>query len=113
MVEQLKSSWTSRITVRRQSPKDMGVREVHVYLDGQRVGMLLNTEALTLDVAPGPHTVKVDNTLFRKSLNVTLGVGEHATFMTANYAGPGTFSILMFLMGGNLIYLSLEREGTK
>lgn len=112
VVEQLKSSWTSRITVRRTSPKDMGVREVYVFLDGQRIGLLHNTQELTVEVPPGPHTLKVDNTLFRKSLDFTLAVGEHAIFTTANYAGPGTFSILMFFMGGNLIYLLLEREGT-
>ena len=110
VIDGLRASWTSRVTVRRQSPRDMGIREVAVILDGQKIAVLKNGEEVTVDVQPGPHTLKVDNTLFKKSLDFTLNVGEHASFMTANYAGRATFSILMFLMGGNLIYLLLERE---
>ncbi len=110
VVEQLRNSWTSRVTVRRQSPTDMGVREVAILLDGQKIASLRNGETVTVDVPPGRHTLKADNTLFKKTLEFTVAVGEHASFMTANYAGKATFSILMFLMGGNLIYLLLERE---
>jgi len=110
IVDELRASWTSRVTVRRQSPNDMGVREIAVYLDGERVAWLRNGEEVTVDVPPGPHTLKVDNTLFKKTLDFTVTVGEHVSFMTANYAGKATYSMLMFLFGGNLIYLLLERE---
>ncbi len=110
IVDELRAAWTSRVTVRRQSPNDMGVREIAVLLDGERIAWLKYGEEVTVDVPPGPHTLKVDNTLFKKQLAFDVSVGEHATFLTSNYAGRATFSMLMFLMGGNLIYLSLERE---
>ncbi|MGE0393751.1 MAG: hypothetical protein AB7I25_11125 [Vicinamibacterales bacterium] len=113
VIDQLRTAWTAQVTVRRQSPKDMGVREVAILLDGQKIASLRNGEAVTVDVAPGPHILKADNTLFKKTLAFTVGVGEHASFMTANYAGRATYSILMFLMGGNLIYLLLERESLR
>ena len=37
-------------------------------------------------------------------------VGEHASFVAANRPGFGTYSILAFLLGGQLIYLTVERE---
>lgn len=113
VVDQLRNSWTARVTVRRQSPTDMGVREIAILLDGEKIASLRNGEVVTVDVPPGPHTLKADNTLFKKTLQFTLGVGEHASFMTANYAGKATFSMLMFLLGGNLIYLMLEPEGVR
>ena len=113
IVDELRASWTARVTVRRQASNDMGVREIAVYLDGARVAWLRYGEEVTVDVPPGPHTLKVDNTLFKKKLDFTVAVGEHASFMTANYAGKATYSLLMFLMGGNLIYLRLERESVR
>jgi len=113
IVDELRASWTARVTIRRQSSNDMGVREIAVYLDGEQVTWLRYGEEVTVDVPPGPHTLKVDNTLFKKKLDFTVTVGEHASFMTANYAGKATYSLLMFLLGGNLIYLLLERESVR
>lgn len=110
VMDQLKTSWTSRITVRRQSPKDIGIREVYVRLDDKDIGVLKATQELTVDVEPGPHTLVVTNQLFTKRLTFTLAVSEHAHFLTVNKAGPGTFGVAGFLLGANLIYLSLERE---
>ncbi len=106
----LRHAWTSRVTVRRQSSDDIGLREIYVLLDGEEVAMLKPGQEFTQDVKPGPHRLRVHNTLFRKTLDFTVKVGEHATFMTVNREGFGTYSIAAFFLGGMPIYLSLERE---
>jgi hypothetical protein len=110
LIEQLKGSWTARLTVRRQSRLDIGIRDIYVSLDGERLAMLEPGQEVSREVVPGPHRLRVHNTLFWKTFDFTLKVGEHASFMAANRAGRGTFSIFAFLIGGMVIYLSVERE---
>ena len=110
IIDELKSSWTARVTVRRQSKKDIGIREIYVSLDGESLAMLHAGQEVTREVAPGPHRLRVHNTLFWRTIEFTVTVGEHASFMAINRAGFATFSILAFLIGGNLIYLTVERE---
>jgi hypothetical protein len=110
IIAELKASWTSRITVRRRSKDDIGIRDIHVILDDEPIAVLLAGQEVTREVVPGPHRLKVHNTLFRKKLEFTVTVGEHASFMTVNRAGFGTYSVLAFLLGGMPIYLSVERE---
>ncbi len=110
VLDQLKSSWTATLTVKRQSPEDIGYREVIVSLDGESLATLRHGDAVTKDLPPGPHRLHVHNTLFRKTIDFTLTVGEHAIFRTMNRAGFGTYSVLAFFIGGGPIYLSVERE---
>src|SRR4051812_25344587 len=37
LIEQLQDSWTARITVRRQSVEDTGLRQIYVSLDSERI----------------------------------------------------------------------------
>lgn len=110
IIDELKSSWTATLTVKRQSPEDIGYREVIVSLDGDALATLRHGDAVTRDLPPGKHRLHVHNTLFRKTIDFTLTVGEHATFRTMNRAGFGTYSVLAFFIGGGPIYLSVERE---
>jgi len=110
IVEELKSSWKATITIRRTSRSDIGHREIFFKLDDQDLGMLRFGEELTQEVEPGPHRLKADNTLFRKTLDITLTVGEHATFTAINRAGFGTYSVFAFFIGGGPIYLTFERD---
>ena len=36
IIDQLKASWTARVTVRRQSKEDAGIRDIYVSLDDGR-----------------------------------------------------------------------------
>jgi hypothetical protein len=114
IIRELKSSWKSAITIRRQCKDDCGYREIFVSLNGEFVGYLSHGDAITREIAPGSHRLQAHNTLFRKQIDVTLQVGEHASFTTANREGFGTYSIWAFLigfLGAGPLYLTLEREG--
>jgi hypothetical protein len=99
----------ARITVARQSPQDIGYRQVFVSLDGKDLALLRHGEAATCEVEPGRHLLRVHNTLIRKKVELDLRPGEHARFTAVNRAGWGTYS-LGALLGVGPIYLSFERE---
>jgi hypothetical protein len=113
VIRELQESWTASITVRRQSKEDVGYREIHVLLDGEKIGILQHGDTLTREVNPGTHRLQAHNTLFKKTLDFTLGVGEHASFTAVNRAGWGTYSVWAFwigFLGAGPFYLTLERE---
>jgi hypothetical protein len=110
IVEQLKASWTARVTVRRQSKSDIGIREIHVSLDDEPLGILKAGQEVSREVPPGKHRLRVHNTLFWRTREFTVQVGEHASFMATNREGWGTYSIVALFIGGMMIYLTLERE---
>ncbi|MBS1816695.1 MAG: hypothetical protein JSU08_02090 [Acidobacteria bacterium] len=110
LIAQLKASWTSRVTVRRQSKDDVGFRDIYVSLDDERIAVLYNGQEVSREVKPGRHRLRVHNTLFWKTIDFELQVGEHASFMVVNRRGFGTYSILAYLIGANILYLTVERE---
>ena len=110
VVDELERSWASVVTVRRQSKEDVGYRDIYVDLDGEQIAILHAGDEVTREVKPGHHRLKAHNTLFRKTLDMNLAPGEHATFTVINKAGFGTYSVLAFFLGGGPLYLTLERE---
>jgi len=110
VIDDLRSSWTATVTVKRQSKEDVGYREIIVSLDGEALAVLKHGDIVSRDLPPGRHQLHVNNTLFRKTVDFTVSVGEHATFSTVNRAGFGTYSVLAFFLGGGPLYLSVTRE---
>jgi len=110
IIAQLKASWTSRITVRREVLGDIGIREIYVSLDGESLAMLLPGQDVSREVPPGSHRLRVHNTLFWKTIDFTVTVGEHASFVAANRKGFGTYSFFAYLLGCNVIYLTVKRD---
>jgi hypothetical protein len=113
IVRGLERSWKAVITVRRQSKGDVGYRDVYVSLDGKSLGILQHGDVITRETTPGAHRLRAHNTLFWKTLEFTLGVDEHASFIAVNRAGFGTYSVLAFFLGflgAGPFYLTFERE---
>jgi hypothetical protein len=98
----------ARLTVTRDHPRDTGQRHVLVYVDDRKVGALLPGQSLTREVPAGRHRLKAHNTLFGKTLEVSVEEGGHARFRTANVPGP--LSWLVFVLGAGPVYVVLEPE---
>ena len=98
----------SSITVTRTSEEDFKQRQLIVYLDGERIATLLFGDSVTRDVEPGPHRLRVSNTLVWKTVDFTLGPGEQAYFEAVNRAGFGTYPMLLILGVGPL-YVTVRR----
>ena len=99
----------AQITIRRESPNDVGFREIFVSLDGEQIAILKPNDAVTVTVTPGAHRLRAHNTLFWKTHDVVLRPGEHARFTAVNRAGFGTFGFMTFL-GASPLYLTFERD---
>jgi len=99
----------AHITIHRESPDDVGIREIFVSIDGKQVAILAPHETFTAEVTPGPHHLRADNTLFSKTQDLVLRAGEHARFVAINKAGFGTF-LSMIVLGASPLYLTFQRD---
>jgi len=98
----------ARLVVARTLANDVGQRQVYVSLDGEDLATLLFGQSITRDIAPGPHRLKLNNTLVRKSIDFTASPGEQVEFRLANRAGRFAMPFLA-LMGVAPLYLTVER----
>ena len=98
----------ARITVRRNSPTDVGQRQVMLSIDGKPLFTLLHGQWATREIEPGSHTLKANNTLVTRTIDFALEPGGHAEFLTANIAGRWAFSALA-LLGVGPMGLVLEK----
>jgi hypothetical protein len=99
----------AQITIRRNAPEDVQMRQIIVKLDGERVAELLYGETVTIPVAPGHHKLRVDNTWNWKTLELDLAAGDHPRFLTMSRAGKLT-AFLAFTLGAGPMYVSIQPE---
>ena len=100
----------SSVTISRTHQSDFGVRQLIVTLDGERLGDLRFGDAMSRDVAPGEHTLRVSNTLVWKTVSFAVKPGEQVRFEAINRAGRLTYPMLVILGAGPL-YVTLRRVG--
>jgi hypothetical protein len=101
-------SLPASVTTTRTSQDDLGSRQLIVRIDGNRVGTLLWGDSLTCELQPGPHRLRVSNTLVWKTVEFTLAPGEQAFFEAVNRFGPGSV-LLTMLLGAGPLYVTLRR----
>ncbi|MEZ5319562.1 MAG: hypothetical protein R2752_19335 [Vicinamibacterales bacterium] len=97
------------MTISRAHPRDIGTRQVFARLDGGPYVPLVYGEALTMEIQPGAHRLRLHNTLFWRTIDFTVESGEHLEFITINWASWFTMTTAMWL-GTGLIYLKVERR---
>jgi hypothetical protein len=96
------------VTTTRTSPADLKTRQLIVWMDDKRVATLLWGDSVTCELEPGPHRLRISNTLFRKTIDFTLAPGEQAFFEAINHLGPGSVLVTM-LFGAGPLYLTVKR----
>jgi hypothetical protein len=84
----------TRLTIHRTSDQDCRDRQVIFSLDGRRISQLLYGQTLTLDIEPGPHRLRANNTLVWKTVEFLAPAGAHVHFTCINYAPTGMFYML-------------------
>ena len=100
---------TARVTVRRQSPEDVRMRQLVASVDGRNGATLLHGDSVTIEIEPGPHRLRVHNTLVWKTVRFDAAPGEHVRFSAVNRAGFGTYSMIG-LLGAGPLYVTVTRE---
>ncbi len=96
------------VTISRDHPEDVQQRQIYARVDDRPNHTLVFGDCVTIDVPPGDHVLKVNNTLYWKSVRFTVGEGEHAHFRLANSAGAFAFGALAVLGVGPL-KLTIEK----
>ncbi|HUR35282.1 MAG TPA: hypothetical protein VM032_15870 [Vicinamibacterales bacterium] len=98
----------ARLLITRSSARDVRNRQIFVSLDGTSIGDVLFNEKIQRNIAPGPHRLRVHNTLFWKTIEFDAAPGETVHFETVNYAGRGFLSAVM-IIGVAPLFLAVER----
>jgi len=96
------------ITIARTHATDVGLRQLVITLDGERLGDLMFGDSVQREVAPGPHRLRVSNTLVWKTLEFDVKPCEQVRFEAINRAGKLTYPLLV-LFGAAPLYLSVHR----
>jgi len=104
-------STTARLTISRPGPGTLSDNyAMTVSLDGEVAGRLLAGRTLDLDVTPGTHRLRINNTLVWRTLDVQLAPGEHARYVAENRAGLMT--TIMAVIGTGWFYLDVRKDGS-
>ena len=98
----------SSVTIARTHASDVKLRQLVITLDGERLGDLLFGDSMQRDVAPGPHRLRVSNTLVWKNLDFDVKPGEQVRFEAINRAGRITYPLLV-IFGAAPLYLTVRR----
>ena len=97
------------VTLSRTHESDARTRQIIVTLDAGPPRNLMFGETVTLEVRPGQHLLKANNTLFWKRVPFAVEPGEHLEFVTINHPGRMTLGFLT-LMGVAPLYLKIEKR---
>lgn len=96
------------VTIFRTDRSDFQQRQLVITLDGERLGDLLFGDTITRDVSPGPHTLRVSNTLVWKTVEFTVKPGEQVRFAAINRPGRLTYPMLV-MFGAGPLYVTVKR----
>lgn len=96
------------VTIVRRSNEDFKQRQLVVWLDGEKLGDLMFGDAFSRDVHPGPHKLRVSNTLVWKTVEFEVKPGEQVRFEAINRPGRITYPMLV-IMGVGPLYVTLRR----
>jgi hypothetical protein len=99
---------SGKITVIRNSPADVKSRQLVASIDGEKIATLMWGESVARELPPGPHRLRVHNTLVWKTIDFTLSPGEQVQFEAINRTGKLTYFLLSALGTGPL-YVTLRR----
>jgi len=96
------------LTITRTSEEDWKSRQLVVSVDGKPLGELLWGDSLMCELQPGPHTLRVHNTLVWKTEKFVVGPGEQIFYEAINRAGASTYFLLP-VFGIGPLYVTLRR----
>ena len=104
----------ARVTVHRTSARDVKDRQLLVSLDGVRIATLLFGQTKSVQVEPGEHSLRVNNTLVWKTLTFEAASGDDLHFTAINKA-PGLMLEMLTFVGVALLLVEIRqgqpREG--
>jgi len=83
-------------------------KETLVLVDGKRVASLLWGDSITSELQPGPHRLRISNTLYWKTVDFHVRTGEQVFFEAISHMGPGSIFMIL-LLGVGPLYMTVKR----
>jgi hypothetical protein len=99
----------AQLTILRNAPHDFRDRQVYVWVDGESWGKIKYDVPMTAEITAGPHTIRVNNTLFNDRLTFVATAGEHVRVRCANGMPLGGW-LMLLLLHATYLRVRLERE---
>jgi hypothetical protein len=100
------------VTFRRDAENDAKQRQIIVRIDDAPASTLMFGETVTVELPPGSHVLRANNTLFWKRESFSIEPGEHLEFVLVNRAGRLTLGFLA-LIGVAPLYLDVMRRSVR
>lgn len=100
------------VTFRRTDDADIKDHQRYVYarIDDGPTHIVRFGDVKVLEVTPGEHRLRANNTLFWKSLPFTAKPGEHIEFALINRAAWIHLGFIAYLIGGVPLKLIIEQR---
>jgi hypothetical protein len=105
----LTSNKQTLLTISRHEPDDFQDRQIYLFVDGRAWGKIRYGQTVSRPVSPGRHEVRAFNTLFSKTLHVTVRPAEHVRLRCAN-GFPAAGWLMFILLHVTYLFVRLERE---
>jgi hypothetical protein len=108
MGEEVKSdSPKGQLRVTHKDEGDYMARGVKLRLDGQDLTLLKSGKAIVVEVEPGRHRLRMDNTFYPKTVEFDVQAGEQVHYRIWNRRGFGSW--MVEVLGAGPMYLVIEK----
>ncbi|HEX8476326.1 MAG TPA: hypothetical protein VF666_20160 [Pyrinomonadaceae bacterium] len=109
MSEEAKSGdvLTTQLRVTHKDEGDYTARGIKLRLDDEDLTLLKSGKAIVVEVEPGHHRLRVDNTFHSKTVEFDVKAGEEVHYRIWNKRGFGSWMVEIF--GAGPLYLAIER----
>jgi hypothetical protein len=87
------------LTIHRTYERDEQSRQIICALDGRRFGQLLFGQRLTIEVVPGPHVLRIHNTLLWKTASFDVEPGGHVHYTVWNRGWGEAYYLMIVFVG--------------
>jgi hypothetical protein len=105
------TSSQAKVTIRRDHHSDARERQVYARIDDAPNHVLMFGGTVTIEVAPGLHHLRANNTLFWKKVTFSVEPGEHLEFTLINICiWEGMRGLLEFFAGAVPLRLLIKRR---
>jgi hypothetical protein len=102
----------SQLTVTRPGPGTWSDNYgMSVSLDGEVIARLAAGRSVTREIPPGPHRLRVNNTLMWKTIEFDAEPGARIHYVASNR--PGWLTTILAMVGTSWFYLDVDRVDDK
>jgi hypothetical protein len=98
---------TAQLRVTHKHEGDYMARGIKLGLDGKDLTLLKSGKSIILEIEPGHHSLRIDNTFYPKTVEFDVEEGEQAHYRIWNKRGFGSW--MVEVLGAGPMYLQVEK----